>query len=74
MRRMLDNDDLTITAATTAKDVAERDSFSHVELIVAIEKHFRLQFAAREIQSFRNLVGIGDAILRRQAKGSSRPK
>ena len=34
----LDNDDIVLTDETTADDVEEWDSLSHVQLIVAIEK------------------------------------
>jgi acyl carrier protein len=62
MRRVLDNGSLNIVDATTAKDVPEWDSLSHIELIVAIEKHFRLKFTLKEVQSFHNVGEMCEAI------------
>jgi acyl carrier protein len=52
MRDVLDNDRLEITPKTTAKDVAEWDSLAHIQLVVAIEKHFRIRFTAKELSGF----------------------
>lgn len=45
----LDNDDIVLTDETTADDVEEWDSLSHVQLIVAIEKAFGIKFTSNEI-------------------------
>ena len=62
MRQVFDNDDLNIVEATTAKDIREWDSLSHIELIVAIEKHFHLKFTLKEVQSFHNVGEMCGAI------------
>jgi len=62
MRRVFDKADLNIVDATMAKDVPEWDSLAHIELIVAIEKHFRLKFTLKEVQSFHNVGEMCDAI------------
>lgn len=54
-RNEFDNDDINVSFDSTAKDVEEWDSLSHVQLIVAIEKHFKIRFASREIQSWQNV-------------------
>ncbi len=49
MEDVFDLDDLTVTEATTAEDIEEWDSLSHIRLIVAIERRFgkrRLRRAA----------------------------
>ena len=59
---VLDNDDIKIESSTTANDVDDWDSLSHIQLIVAIEKHFKIRFTTAEITSFANVgemaVGI----------------
>lgn len=62
-RNELDNDDITVTPETTAKDIDEWDSLSHIQLIVAIEKAFKIRFAAREIQSWQNVGAMVDTIV-----------
>jgi acyl carrier protein len=47
-RRVFD-DELVITESTSAADVDGWDSIAHINLIIAIEKHFGLKFTANEI-------------------------
>ncbi|MES1159962.1 MAG: acyl carrier protein [Bacteroidota bacterium] len=55
---VLDNDAISLTADTTAADIAEWDSLSHIQLVVAIEKHFKIRFTASEIQSWKNIADM----------------
>ena len=55
IRDVLDNEDLVIEADTSANDIPEWDSLSHVQLVVAVEKHFKTRFTAAEIRSFKNV-------------------
>ncbi len=58
----LDNDSITLKRETTAADVEEWDSLSHIQLIVAIEKHFKIRFTTAEIQGFKNVGDMCDTI------------
>jgi acyl carrier protein len=62
-RESLDNDSLTLTESTTAKDVEGWDSITHVLIMVAAEKKFRVKFTAGEIQKLQN-VGELAALIR----------
>ena len=62
MADTFDLDDLAVTRETTAGDVEEWDSLSHVRLIVAIERAFKIKFTNAEIERLRNVGELVDAI------------
>ncbi|MFH0868760.1 MAG: acyl carrier protein [archaeon] len=59
---VLDNETLAIRRETVAADVEEWDSLNHIQLIVATEKHFKIKFNSAEIQKWRNVGDMCDAI------------
>jgi acyl carrier protein len=67
-RDVLDNDAITLTEHTTANDVEDWDSLTHIQLIVAAEKHFGVKLDSREILSWNNVGEMADAILKRVGK------
>ncbi|MDP4150843.1 MAG: acyl carrier protein [Bacteroidota bacterium] len=66
---VLENPDIHIDANTKADDVAEWDSLHHIQLVVAIEKHFKVKFTTREILNWRN---VGDLCSSVSAKLSAK--
>ncbi len=61
-REVLDLPDLVISPETSAKDVEEWDSLNHIQLIVAIEKHFKVKFTAKEIQGWKDVGAMVECI------------
>ncbi|MFQ3676006.1 MAG: acyl carrier protein [Endomicrobiia bacterium] len=59
---VIDEGKVTLNDNTTAKDVSGWDSLSHIQLIVAIEKHFDIKFTSDEILSWKNVGEIVDSI------------
>jgi acyl carrier protein len=62
----LDDDTLVIEETTQASDVDEWDSLTHIQLVVAVEKNFKIRFTSKEIQSWNNVGEMMDCI---QEKG-----
>ena len=58
-RQVFDDDTIEIAPELTANDIDGWDSLSHINLITAVESHFRIRFNQRELLTFKN---IGDLL------------
>ena len=56
---VFDDDTLQIQPEMTANDVDGWDSLSHINLILAIENHFKIRFNQKELLTFKN---VGDLV------------
>ena len=59
MREVLELPTLEVTTETSAGDVDEWDSMTHIQIIAAIEGKFKVRFALGELQALKN---VGDMI------------
>ena len=66
MRDIFDEEDLTVSDATTADDVAEWDSTNHVRLMVGVEQEFGVRFEASEITAPQTVGELIDLIASKQ--------
>ena len=66
-RDVFDDDSLTVTAATTAADIEDWDSLSHITLVSAVEDEFRMKFSMKEVVEMKN-VGEMAAIVEARRK------
>ena len=60
---VLDLDKCELTDRTSADDIEGWDSLSHIQLIVAIEKEFKIRFSSLEIMKWRNVGELVDSIM-----------
>ncbi|MBY0518516.1 MAG: acyl carrier protein [Bacteriovoracaceae bacterium] len=54
-REAFENDDIEFSLETTADDVDEWNSMTHLQLISMIEKHYKVRFALGELQELKNV-------------------
>jgi acyl carrier protein len=59
---VLDDEDIVLTYETTANDVDDWDSLTNIQLIVEIERHFRIKFTSQEILEWKNVGEMIDCI------------
>ncbi len=64
---VFDVDDLEITRTTTAEDVEEWDSLSHVRLVVAVERKFGFKLKNSEIEALKSVGDLVDLIAAKTA-------
>ena len=56
-RDVFDDDSISVTANTTAADIEDWDSLSHITLMAAVEDEFRMKFSMKEVVEMKN-VGV----------------
>ena len=61
-RDILDDENIILSDASTAEDIEDWDSLTHIQLIKAIEKNFSIRFTSREILSWNNVDEMLDCI------------
>lgn len=63
---VLDEEDIVLKLETTANDIEDWDSLSHIQLVVAIEKKFGVKFTALEIEKYKNVGEMCQGVLDKQ--------
>lgn len=68
-RNVFEDDELTVTRATTAAQVQGWDSVMHITLMMGIEKAFGMRFKSGEVAGLKNVGELVDLVDAR--KGAS---
>jgi acyl carrier protein len=61
-RDVLENDKIVLNENSTGDEIEEWDSLAHIQLVVAIEKHFKIRFTSLEIINFKNIGEMCEGI------------
>ncbi len=61
-RDILDQPDLQVTRAASAKTVEGWDSLAHMNLVTAIQQHFKVKFALGELEELKDVGDMVDLI------------
>ena len=65
-QRVFGDETLRLSAVTTANDIDGWDSLMHINLIVAVEREFKIRFTTRDIAGLQDVGALLDLIVRKQ--------
>jgi acyl carrier protein len=66
-RDVFDQPNLVITRESNASTVEDWDSLTHVNLVTAIEKRYKIRFALGELQDLKNVGDMLDLMQKKLA-------
>lgn len=64
---VFDDEDIEIDETTTADDIEDWDSLTHITLVSAVETEFGFKFTMKEVQGMQNVGEMIDIIERQTA-------
>ncbi len=59
---VFDDDEIVLTDDTTADDIEDWDSLEQINLLVAIEKQFKIKFRLADVSSLENVGAMVDLV------------
>lgn len=65
-KKVFEDDDISVDYSSTALDVDEWDSLNNIQIIIAVEKEFKIRFQSSQIRGWNNVGEMCEAILRLQ--------
>jgi acyl carrier protein len=67
-RQVFDQPNLVITRESNASNVEDWDSLTHINLVMAIERHYKIKFALGELKELENVGDLLDLITKKVAQ------
>ena len=62
-RAVFSDNELSISASTSASDISDWDSLAQIRLLMAMEQTFEIQFSLDEVEDLQNVGEIVELIL-----------
>ena len=62
---IIDDENIKLDYSTTSQDIDGWESLTHFQLIMEIEKNFKIRFSIIEIQSFMNVGDLCNAVFKK---------
>ena len=59
---VFDDDEIVLTEETTADDIEDWDSLEQINLLVAIEKQFKIKFQLADVSNLENVGAMADLV------------
>lgn len=54
-RSIFKDNSIIINEATSAQDIDDWDSLNNIQIVIAVEKHFKVRFKSSEIRAWKNV-------------------
>ena len=61
-REVFDDESITVSENTTAADIEDWDSLTHIQLIAAVEGEFGVKFTMKQVSSMKNVGEMAQII------------
>lgn len=61
-RDVFDDDSITISETTTAADIEDWDSLTHITLLATVEDEFDVKFSMKAVQGLKNVGELADLV------------
>jgi len=61
-RDVFDDDDIEVAEGTSAPDIDGWDSLTHITLVIAVEREFKIRMTAVEVGALKNVGQLIDLI------------
>ena len=65
LKDIFDDEELVITEKTSPKDIEDWDSLANINIVLQIEKYYKIKFSIQDIGKLNNIEEIIDFIMER---------
>lgn len=61
-RSIFKDNSIKINETTSAQDIDDWDSLNNIQIVIAVEKHFKVRFKSSEIRTWKNVGEMVNSI------------